>query len=223
MPCDETQRKISEHEKAGTDPSTDPSLLDHLQSCLRCGQDAQAAALLARALDAAGEDDTADIAPFLEARQRAEAQAASSDNRSVITDHARSGFSVARWWRPARVVYATVALAALLAVTLIPFQYDQTIGYAVAFAGVEKELAVDHEFMCDLLYDLGLLEADVDILGCDTTCAVQILELKSLEEAQLIVNALARISSAELSSDIIPVRKGASSSLLERVGRDLFL
>lgn len=221
MPCDETQQRISEHEQAGTDPSTDPSLLDHLQACSHCRSEAQAAGLLTRVLETVGEADTSDITPFQEARQRTEAQAASSHDRSPVTDRARSRPSLLRWWRPARIVYASVALAALLVVTLIPFQYDKTIGYAVAFAGVEKELAEDHEFICDLLYDLGLVEADVDVLGCDSTCNVQVVELKSLEEAQMIVNALARINSAELSSDIISVRESASASLLERVGRDL--
>lgn len=218
MHCDQAQRKIDEHELAGTDPLKDPSLVDHLHSCSHCRQEAQVADLLTQVLEAAGEDDTANLTPFLEARRRVETQTASSSARNSVTDQARPGFSVRRWWRPARVVYASVALAALLAVTLIPFQHDQTVGYAVAFAGVERELVKDNEFICDLLYDLGLLEADVDILGCDTTCAVQVLELRTLEEAQLVVKALARANGAELSSDIIPVREGASSSLLQRAG-----
>ena len=221
MHCDQARRRISEHEKVGTDPGKDPSLVDHLQSCSQCRREAQATGLLARVLKTAGEDDPVDITPFMEARRSVEARVAASDIRSSVTDHAESGFSIGRLWRPARVVYASVALAAILVIALMPFQYDKTIGYAVAFAGVERELAEDHEFICDLLYDLGLVEADVDLLGCDSTCNVQVVELRTLEEAQLIVNALARINNAELSSDIIPVREGASASLLERAGRDI--
>ena len=221
MHCDQTQRRIAEHEIAGTDPLKDPSLVEHLRSCPRCEQDAQAVALLVRALEAAGEDDTVGMTPFLEARRRVEAQAASSGVRNSAKGRAETGLSVGKLWRPARLIYASAALAALVALTMIPFQYDQTIGYAVAFAGVEKELAEDHEVICDLLYDLGLVEADVDLLGCDTTCAVQVVELRTLEEAQRIVIALARINASELSSDIIPVREGASASLFERAGRDI--
>lgn len=220
MHCDQAKRKISEHEMAGTDPLKDPSLVDHLQGCSSCRGEAQAAGLLTRALMDVGEDNTLEITPFLEARRRVEAQAASSDDCSSVTNRARSGFFIGRLWRPVRFAYGLVALAAMLTVSLIPFQYDKTVGYAVAFAGVEKELVENDEFICDLLYDLGLVEADVNVLGCDSTCDVQVVELKSLEEARLIVNALARISSSELSSDIIPVREGASASLLERVSRD---
>ena len=220
MHCDQAQRRLNEHEKAGTDPSKDPSLVDHLQTCSSCAEDAQAADLLARVLEVTGEDDTVDVAPFMEARRRVEAQAATGA-RDSVSDRARSRFSIGRLWRPTRLVYASVALAALVALTLIPFHYDKTIGYAVAFAGVERELVKDNEVICDMLYDLGLLEADVDLLGCDTTCAIQVLELRTLEEAQRVVAALARINNAELSSDIIPVREGASASLLERAGRDL--
>lgn len=221
MHCDQVKRRLNEHDLAGTDPSKDPSLVDHLQSCVRCSDDARTAGLLTQVLKRVSDDDTAAIRPFLEARRKVEAQAVSTGGRTTGSDRSRSGFSVGRWLRPARVVYASVALAALLVVTLIPFQYDQTVGYAVSFAGVERELVRDNELICDMLYDLGLVEADVDLLGCDTTCAIQVLELRTIEEAHLVVNALAQINRAALSSDIIPVRKGASASLLERVGRDI--
>lgn len=219
MHCDRAKRRLNEHESAGTDPQKDSLLMNHLQSCARCGVDAQAAGLLTQVLKKVSDDDTADIRPFIEARRKVEAQAASTGDRTTGSDRSRSEFSIGRWLRPARIVYASVALAALLVVTLIPFQYDQTVGYAVSFAGVERELVRDNELICDLLYDLGLVEADVDLLGCGTTCAVQVLELRTIEEAQLVVEALARINSAGLSSDIIPVREGASASLLQRASR----
>ncbi|MDH4035146.1 MAG: hypothetical protein OEV80_15250, partial [candidate division Zixibacteria bacterium] len=170
MHCDQAQRRINELVQAGADPQTDSSLVDHLRDCPRCREEAQAAGLLTQVLRAADEDDTSGITPFHQARQRVEARIASSGDGRAGTDRTAGSFSIVRWWRPARVVYASVALAALLAVALIPFQYDQTIGYAVAFAGVEKELAEDDEAICDLLFDLGLLEANVDVLECDTTC-----------------------------------------------------
>jgi hypothetical protein len=72
-----------------------------------------------------------------------------------------------------------------------------------------------------MLYELGLFEADVAVLSCDTTCHVQVIALKSLEEAQMVVSAFDQVKCTGCSSDIIPVRIDKSGSLLERAGRDI--
>ena len=104
----------------------------------------------------------------------------------------------------------------IAALTLIPFQYDQTIGYEVAFAGVERELVEEDERVCDMLFALGLIEAAVDYLGCDTTCKLTVFDLKSKQEVQLVVAAFAHINPMDLNTNVIPVRATVSGSLLDR-------
>ena len=91
----------------------------------------------------------------------------------------------------------------------------------MAFGGVNKELVEDDHHLCDILFNLGLVEADVDVLGCDTTCNIQIIYLKSKEEVDLVVSALARLNSNNLSTDVIPVRVGQSGSIIERVSESI--
>jgi hypothetical protein len=221
MRCRQVKHRLSQYEKSGGDPLKDQPLADHLKSCRHCAEEASAAKLLTRLLRSAGEADEADIRPLDAARRRIEASGAVNVGRESIVRRILDALSGTGRRQSIRLAYPAVVLALLLVVTLVPFRYHRTVGYAVAFAGVEKELVEDNEIVCDLLYDLGLWEADVDVLGCDTTCNVQVVSLKSLEEARMVVSALNQVESCCASSNIIPVREGTSASLLERASRDI--
>ena len=217
MRCRQAQSRIIEHEKSGTDPTKDRSLMDHLGDCPVCAEELDAADLLGRLLRRAGEDDTTDITPLVAARRTIEARAQTTAGRPSVLQRIGAALSGRVFRRPARLGYALVVVGLLLAVTLIPFRYHQTVGYAVAFAGVEKELVEDNETICDILYDLGLFEADVDVLGCDTTCNVRVIALRSLEEARMVVTAFNQVENCCSSSDIMPVRVDRSGSHLNCV------
>ena len=96
-----------------------------------------------------------------------------------------------------------------------------TIGYDIAVAGDDKELAENDEVICDMLFSLGLIEAAVDVLECDTTCNLMILDLKTQAEAQLVVKELARVNEVDLMTDIIPVKTSTEGSLLLRLNEKL--
>jgi hypothetical protein len=220
MRCRQARHRLNRHERSGRDPLTDQPLVEHLKGCRRCAEQAGVAGLLTRLLQSNIIDDEADIAPLAIARQKTEAGRSAAERRSFLRRFGDLIVGPPRR-RSARLGYGLAVVGLVLVVLLVPFRYDHTVGYAVAFDGVDKELVEDNSVICDLLFDLGLWEADVDVLGCDTTCNVQVIELKSMAEARMVVNAFEQVENCCLSSDIIPVRKGATASLLQRARRDI--
>ena len=76
--------------------------------------------------------------------------------------------------------------------------------------------------MCDLLGHLGLVDAGVELNGCDTTCSVSILDLKTENEAHMVVGAIARLCESKLTTSIVPIRTKSTRTLLEQAN-ELFL
>ena len=216
MRCREARLRLIDSRRGGAAGQDDRELLDHLKKCPNCTREAEAAQKLQQLLAAAGADDLSDLLPLTEQKRLVEARTASPGGRS------RSALSIRRatigWprWRPALGLGVTIAVSLLAILTLVPFRYHRTVGYEVAFAGVNRELVEEDDRICDMLYTLGLPEAAVDVRDCDTTCRLTIIDLKSKEEVQLVVSALARANTGELTTDIVPIRASASGSLLDQ-------
>lgn len=214
MRCRQARIRLTASTQDGSAKTDDQELLDHINHCPVCAREAAAAGTLRQIFTAAGVNDMENVTPLHEQKVRIEARLARHQRLKVSEGTARRGRLK---WRPAYGVGVSLVAATLIAVlTLIPFQYDRTIGYEVAFAGVERDLVEEDERVCDMLFALGLIEAAVDFLGCDTTCKLTVIDLKSKEEVQLVVAAFAHINPMELSTNVIPVRATVSGSLLDR-------
>ncbi|MCP4569938.1 MAG: hypothetical protein GY841_20350 [FCB group bacterium] len=188
----------------------DRQLQDHLHHCPQCAREAKAVKALRHMLDSARENIAADFRPMAEQKELV--------SRRVDTGRTGNGHS-----RLSPVV--GFGLAAVLTVitflTLIPFNYTRTVGYEIAFDGVDKELADDVEGICDILFSLGLDQADVDILGCDSTCSLLIVDLKSPEEVEKVIAAFTDIDPSRLTSNVIPVQTRASGTLLDQANETI--
>jgi hypothetical protein len=220
MRCHEAKRRLTGSLHEGGSWREDKELSLHLEQCAECAEYARAEGMLERVLDSAREDDTLAAVPLTEQRKLVEARLAARGVRSNHHLPAR----LLETLRSHRALSAasTVVAVALLIVTFVPFKYDRTVGYELAVEGVHQTLVdEDNNTLCDMLSTLGLLEADVDILGCDTTCALTVYHLKSRREAQLVIAALTRINPASLTTDVKAVRATTSGSLLERANDEL--
>jgi hypothetical protein len=110
---------------------------------------------------------------------------------------------------------AVVTLILVLAV--IPVSRHRITGWEVALEGVSLELGQDDDLICEMLFEMGLMEAAVDVIGCDTTCSLLIFDLKTRTEAQAVVSAFSSLDSLSLQSDVVPVRSTITRSLWHRV------
>jgi len=127
------------------------------------------------------------------------------------------------WWLRQPVVGLSMLVAVLaLAAALVPIEYYQTIGYDIRFAGVRPELVEEEEHICNILASLGLDEAAVDLLGCDSTCSLRILDLKSSDEVELVSSAMRSANRSQLTVKVTPLRRAASRTLLDRAQDQLF-
>ena len=216
MRCREARDRIARAHGSQVGQVEDPSLRDHLRVCRDCAAHAAATGLLDRLLDTAGENDQGNQTPIDVQRQQVETRAQQSPA-------GRQPGLLSRLWpaglklRPRPVFYLSTAAATIILVVLavVPFSFYRTVGYDLNLDGVSLELAQNDEHICDLLHRLGLFEAGVDVIDCDTTCCLSILDLKSEQEAILVVGAIARLNDAELTTSLTPIRAKTSRSLLE--------
>ena len=79
--------------------------------------------------------------------------------------------------------------------------------YTVSLDGINVAMVEDHEILCDMLYTIGLPDASIDVLGCDTTCELVIYDLKTRQEAEKVVQIMHAIDKDLKNSDIIEVKK----------------
>lgn len=230
MQCHDAKTKLAEYNRNGIDISSDPELMAHIRQCPDCARDLVADNALQKLFTSAGVDDTEAIMPMAQNRVQVEAQAARASGRG--------GFL--RWLpantlmrRPALSFGTVAAVVVLMILAFVPFSYHHTVGYTITMEGVNEKLAGDIERICDMLSTMGLEDAEVDILGCDTTCYLSgnrecdttckllFVELKTREEAQRVVSAFTRIDSKDLTTNIKPVRTRTSGTLLDRANKTI--
>ena len=98
--------------------------------------------------------------------------------------------------------------AVLLVVVISMLSLKPTVSadeYEVSIEGVEPHLVENNEVICDLLETNGLIEAGYDVTGCQKTCAVVIYNLKTKQEAELVVKLFHQLAQEHISSEIIPI------------------
>jgi len=219
MRCREAQSRISGSRRADAALPTDHELLEHLQICPTCAAEARAAGALEKLLDAAAASDCLDLLPLEQVRRRVERRV----DRPVPAGRVSKQAVNHPWWLRQPVVGMSMLAAVLaLAASLVPVEYYQTIGYDIRFGGVRPELVEEEDRICNMLSSLGLDEASVDVLGCDSTCALRILDLKSDEEVNLVSTALRSVNRTHLTVKVTPVRRASSGTLLDRAQDRLF-
>ena len=211
MDCHEAQRRLTGSPRDGSDPNADRELQEHLAQCPKCAEYARAAGTLRQVLTSAAANDDLDVTAIEAQRTLVEARA-----RQQRT--ARHGVIAVLKARPVMGLSIVAVAAVFLVMAVVPFSYYQTVGYEVAVDGVESELVETNDHICDMLFDLGLHDADVELLGCEHTCALTIYHLKSESEAQLVAAVFNRINPTQITADVKPVKARTSATLLDRSG-----
>ncbi|MCK5127355.1 MAG: hypothetical protein KAR42_13955 [candidate division Zixibacteria bacterium] len=207
MQCREVSKQIQRmlHKELN---GLDNSALKHIKQCSKCYHEYTVVQALRTSYKTVREMPKQDIIPFTEIKNTVE----NSVNGLKKNPDSRSwGF---------RKPVLSFSLGTLFVVfclfALIPFQYSKTIGYEVAFAGVDITIVEEDNFICDILCDLGLHDADVDVKGCNVTCSLLIIDLASKEDAEKVVEAFTLISDHNITSNVIPIKARKSATLLNR-------
>ena len=217
MRCHEARKRIDVLDQHENRPTTDADLRDHLNICEDCRGYAVLSGTMEKMFEAARVDDATGIKPMEQQRSEIETRLKLPPDSRVratggVSRRTRRPFFV----RPAFRLSAAATTIVLTVLAFVPFNYYRTVGYDLNLQGVSRHLAHSDEQICDLLTKLGLVEAGVDVKGCDTTCSMAILDLKTETEAHMVAGAIARLNEPGLTTSIVPIRTRSTRSLLEQ-------
>ncbi len=215
MRCRQARKKLIELVLARVPLDRDNELMEHLSRCLACAAQAETAIALDSDLKSAREHDNSDTVPWPVLRSRIEARAVAQIKKREKEKSIMAGIINRARKRP-RVSIGVAAFAVVVILSLIiPIKYDKTVGYEVAFAGVDKNLAMDGDKIALLLDKLGVDDAEVDVTDCDTTCKVYIKKLKSPDDANLVIAAFSDIDNVELLENVRPILESSSGNIIK--------
>jgi len=231
MKCADVALIIEEYRRAGSQEFNDQRLLEHVMNCPECFAVAteafDAEQLLSQIFEATRAQQqsvTDETMPLQYVRTRVEARGA--DTLSVRqlkgTSIMSTIFKQLKKRSRLSVSVGFVTLG-LLAATLIPFTYQDTIGYEVAFAGVSKDLALDSDRIEELLEELGVEGARVYVTGCETTCNLKISDLKSPEDGKLLIAAFENGGAVQLTNDVTPIVETKEGNLFSKASHFVFV
>lgn len=230
MGCREVKRQIAEEQEGNSRWAFDESMMNHLRNCPDCLGQLRASQTVRLALTAGRENPTGETTPLAVLRTRIEAQrsrkplAVNLANNKEIKNSFEGIANMASYWknRPRLGAGIAVAAVALAFFTLVPFKYDRTVGYEVAFAGVDKNLALDSDRLNEMLEKLGLHEATVDVTDCEATCNVKFSELKSADDARLLMTVFEGSDKIRVLEDIKPQVIEVAGNLLGKIHSRVF-
>lgn len=210
MRCRQVRQKLIQ--LSGSVSEADHDLREHLQSCSKCASFARAELELKHDLDLASADDKHERQSWTELIAVVEKRAVSMTPKksreksimSILTNQFRKrpklGFSVA------------LAVILLVLATTVPFKFDKTLGYEVAIAGVDENLAVDNEKLEILLETIGLEDAKFTVDGCEVTCNIVISDLKSEDDVEIVKIAFEKMGNCVV-EDVLKITSEVSSSI----------
>ena len=222
MRCHQARRRMTAVQWAQSAIAKDQQLLDHLKNCPACTHLARTEQRLQQAFTTVDTTNTSDSISWSDQKVQVEAAVALNSRKQTKETSIMSNIAKQLKRRP-RLSLSLGVMAVLIALAaLVPFKYDQTVGYEVAFAGVDPELAMDDAKIDDLLARLGVGECVVDVSDCAATCKLKISELKSPDDARLVAAAFDGLENVELISDVSPVVIKLKTTLLARAKNQAF-
>ncbi|MFH1701408.1 MAG: hypothetical protein ABIE07_12580 [Candidatus Zixiibacteriota bacterium] len=118
------------------------------------------------------------------------------------------------------ITLATFTIILIISAAL-PLKYKKTIGYEVAFSGVDRNLYDNNNIFCDLLQYLELYDADIDFQGCQSSCSLVVFDLKTEEEAMMVVSAFTQIDADKMKPQVISIQTNESKTLLDHANEKL--
>ena len=162
MRCHEARSRLNESGRI--DPERDKELLQHLKQCPACARIAEASDELRRAFADAAVHDEAGGSSWTEQRRRVEASAGLTRTSQPREMPFMSRLKKQLKLRPRLSLGLGAAALVLLAGTVIPIKFDQTVGFEVAVAGVDRDLALDQQRLQQFLTQLGVENVSFNLL-----------------------------------------------------------
>ncbi len=213
MRCQQVRQRLTDCR--GKLSRLDESDLRHLRECEQCALYAQAEMSLSRDFDRLSADDNDGGLHLSHLKTRVESCARPHRENTM------SRFAGQLKSRPKTSFALIFGIVFLLFITIVPIKMNSTVGYEVALAGVNKDLAMDGDKVQELLIALGVSNANHELGECEQTCNLKIVDLKSEHDVQMVLTAFDELGTVEL-KDVFEVKGDDSHNILTHVKNVLF-
>jgi len=192
----------------------DGELREHLDGCPACSREVTAWRLLDTALEYTRGEEEEPATPFPEIRARIAANIGrENEKEDSIMKKVQNQIVSHRRFSIALVVAATV----FAFIVLVPFSYNRTVGYNVAYTGLDSRYDLSPEMLTEVLRSLGYEQARVELTQNGSYLDYSITGLPSrtaAREASVAFSSLTRYSGEPV---ITPVIRNVSGSLYAQV------
>jgi hypothetical protein len=219
MRCFQARRRLSEISSA----TADAELLRHLEACPACARLADAERLLAKAFSKASDVDKLALPTLEYLRQGVDSRLRLAQQTAIKGSRLMDTIKQEVKRRSRLGIGVSIALATILFLTHMPFAFERTIGYEVAFAGVDERLALNDDGLTEFLHKLGVKGAKFDVSDCDKVCNVKVTNLHSLDDARLVQAAFKKLDNVQVLENVSEVRGEAKESAVKAVIYELGL
>lgn len=206
MRCGEAKRRLIEGAPIEGD------LAGHFRSCDSCAAYLDADESLRNILRIVRDEGSAVATPFTEILENVESKfnerkgiSLMSKMKSQIENHKKVGFSL----------LAAACLFAL--VVLVPFSYDQTVGYTVTIPGLDPAQFAIEGSLPQALASVGLEAATVDFVRNSNLVDFTIGNLPSKNSAREAAAVFSSLCGYDGPFEIAPVTRKTSASLYAQV------
>ncbi len=221
MRCREARRKLIKFRGIIPEDAENSELIEHIRHCPKCAALFKAENHLSRGFEIAAYDDNLDLISLQELKHRVESRIGSGSRSSTQETNIVNKIADQIRRRPKFGISLAAVVAILLVTTLVPIKWEETIGYRVAIAGVNKDLAMDQYKVQMLLNKLGMESAEYNVDDCEQTCQLIITKLKSEDDVNIVLAAFDKLGHCEL-KEVAPICEGETGSLMEKATNFIF-
>jgi hypothetical protein len=207
MRCRQARLRLTLFAETGQEIAGDKQLLEDLEQCSAFAREAQAAGELCQAFAEASHHDEVDQIGWPEQVCRVEALATGTKQNQPKEKPFMSTIKQQMKLRPRLSLGLAAAVIVLIGATVIPLKFDQTVGFEVAVAGVDRNLALDQDRLNEMMERLGVGDVHVDIKGCEATCNLVVSDLSSEDDAQMVKLAFEAVGSEAVHVALQAVRE----------------
>jgi hypothetical protein len=194
----------------------------HLERCPRCRALVLAEGALKANFDAVAKADIPEGVSFGSIKEKVQSASRSEgSNRRLVAG--------------LRYKYIAAVAAVIAIVAIFPFHFTEKVGYEIAIAGVDREVALDNQKIGPLLDALGMeknkatdlldsvrgSEIHLVVGDCRETCHLKISDLKTERDVQLVVRAIIELGCCQI-DNINPIFRSQTTSLIRLAAQKLF-
>ena len=198
MSCKHTKHLLAEMNARELTAVEKDELTRHISSCSLCFEESKHETILTSILKESTDDDNSYIIPQELMRVRVEQKLQNNNKPNAVV-----GIFTRRLLVP-------LVSAACLVLFFFLFQKNNISDlyeYTVALDGIDVEIVTGDKDLCDMLFTIGLPDASIDVIGCDTTCKLVIFDLKSEAEAEKVIHVLNSINKDNFKTKINKIKQ----------------